>query len=190
MAKKTVDNRKKNKRRQASEEVAGIHIYKDDHNRYVYYDVFSKNGYVLSDIPKYKTLSSRFIIAFVAGVLTATFEVTIYLSVLLGLAVYAFMEYKFRAFLKRQTMLPNFKRKARPAKLLTAASSETNKIYIRILLYFLAGILFILLILAEPQYATYLKVLCVLLSIGSFAMAIFQIYALFYKKKNKIQTKL
>lgn len=189
MAKKTVDNRKRKKRGQPSDEVAGIHIYKDDHNRYVYYDVFSKNGYVLNDIPKYKTYSSRFLIAFIAGVLIATFEIGILLSVLLGLIVYAVMEFKFRSYLKEQTMLPKFKRQERPPRLLTAASEETKKICIRIVLYILVSVLFILLILSEPQYETYLKILCVFLSIGAFAMAIFQVYALFYKKKHNIQTK-
>jgi len=183
MAKKTV-NKKKNRMGQQGEEVAGFHIYKDDHNRYVYYDVFSKNGYVLNDVQRYKTYSSRFIAGLLAGIIGASFEIGIYLSIILGVVVYAVLEFKFRSFLKKQTMVPNFKRKERPPRLLTAASEDTKKIYSKIGAYLAMSILLVLLVYTEPDYEEYIKYLCIALSVGSLCMAIFQVRALFFKKAN------
>lgn len=181
MAKKT-KNKKMNRMGQQREELAGLHIYKDEHNRYVYYDVFSKNGYVLNDVQTYKTYSSRFIAGLIAGIIGASFEIGIYLSVILAIVVYGIMEFKFRSFLKKQTMVPNFKRKERPPRLLTAASDNTKKIYSKIGAYLAMSILLVLLVYTEPNYEAYIKYLCIGLSFASLCMAIFQIRALFFKR--------
>ena len=48
MAKKELSKKEqlKQNRKKLAEELSGMHIYKDNHNRYVYYDIFTKNGYV------------------------------------------------------------------------------------------------------------------------------------------------
>ena len=71
MANKAVNKKKKG---MSGEDLAGMHIYKDDHNRYVYYNVFDHVGYILNDIPKYKTYSSRFIVGLIGGILAYSFD--------------------------------------------------------------------------------------------------------------------
>lgn len=183
MAKKTVNT--KNKKKTATEELAGVHIYKDDHNRYVYYNVFDHNGYVLNDIQKYKTYSSRFIVGLIGGILAYSFDLGAVLSVIIGLAAYILMEIKFRMFLKKQSMLPNFKRKERPPRLVTAASEETKKIYMKIVAYIAFGVLIIILPFSEPtRYDDIMKYACIIIGIASIGVAIFQVRALFFKKAN------
>ena len=42
--------------------VSGWHVYKDERGRAVYYDVFSKNGYILANNEdRYKQFSMRFV---------------------------------------------------------------------------------------------------------------------------------
>lgn len=182
-------NKKKTKKN-AAEELAGIHIYKDDHNRYVYYDIFSKCGYVINNVQSYKVLANRFMFGLVSGVLVATFDLgqyTLWLSLGLGIAIYLFMEFKFRSYLKRQTMLMNFQPKQRPPRVLTAAGDETKRIYLKIALYFAFAILIIIMAFMEQKYDLWIKIACVLVGIGAGALAIFNIYALSYKKKNNIE---
>lgn len=181
MANKAIDKNKKNMK---GEELAGFHIYKDDHNRYVYYNVFNHVGYVLNDIPKYKTYSSRFLIGLVAGIIAFSFDLSEILSILIGVAAYVFMEVKFRLFLRNQTQIPNFKRKERPPRLVTAASEETKKIYMKIVAYLLFGILIIILPYTEDHFNTISKFLCILVGVLAIGISLFQVRALFYKKAN------
>ena len=181
MANKAVNKKKKG---MSGEDLAGMHIYKDDHNRYVYYNVFDHVGYILNDIPKYKTYSSRFIVGLIGGILAYSFDLGALLSIIIGVAAYALMEVKFRLFLKKQTQIPNFKPKERPLRLLTAASEETKKIYMKIAAYLLFGILIILLPFSEGGYDDLLKAMCIALGILAIGVSLFQVRALFYKKAN------
>lgn len=181
MAKKAVKN---NKNKMNREELSGFNIYKDDHNRYVYYNVFNHVGYVLSDIQKYKSYSSRFIVGLLAALLSYSFDLGITISIILGIAAYVFMEVKFRLFLRTQTQIPNFKRNQRPPRLITAASEETSKIYMKIVAYLLFGILIIYLPFTEDHYQMIVKVLCIIVGIAAIGVSLFQVRALFYKKVN------
>lgn len=184
MAKKTID--KKKARQKVSEELAGFHIYKDDHNRYVYYDVFSHNGYVLNNTQSYKAYSNRFILGLVAGILIYTFELGVIISILGGVLIYAVMEFKFRSFLKKQTMLINFQPKKRTPRIIVAASDKKNKIILRIVLFFVFAVLIIVLAFMEKEYDMIMKGACIAVGIGAFYMSLFNAYAYIYKKKNDI----
>ena len=76
MAKKELSKKEqlKQNRKKLAEELSGMHIYKDNHNRYVYYDIFTKNGYVISNVPSYRNYANRFILAAVVGILVYTFD--------------------------------------------------------------------------------------------------------------------
>lgn len=194
MAKKTVDKKtaRKQARQKASEELAGIHIYKDDHNRYVYYDVFSHSGYVINNVQSYRGYANRFMLALVAGVLLYTFDLGTwkpFIAIGAALLIYIIMEIKFRSFLKRQTLILNFQPKERPPRVLTAASEEKKKLILKIILFLAFSILIIVLpfVSTTQQYDIYMKVACVLIGIGALGICIFHIYALFYKNKNGIE---
>lgn len=186
MAKKIVNN-KKTIRGNAHQELAGIHIYKDDHNHYVYYDVFTKNGYILNDIPKYKTYSQRFVLALMLGILTTSIIESAgpYIGLAIGSAVYILLEIKFRLFLKHLRMIPAFKRKARPPRLHTAASEDYKKIISKIVAFISISILLILLVITEKTvYTGILLYLVYAMSAGSLILAIFYMRALLFKKAN------
>ena len=190
MAKKTVD--KKKARKQASEELAGLHIYKDDHNRYVYYDVFTHTGYVINNVQSYRGYANRFMLALVAGVLIYTFDLgkwKPFLALGVALLIYVVMEVKFRMFLKKQTLLLNFQPKERPPRVVTAASEEKKKIIIKIILLLAFAVLIIILpfVPSKQVYDIYMKAACILIGIGAIGLCIFQIYALIYKNKNNIE---
>ena len=115
MAKKELSKKEqlKQNRKKLAEELSGMHIYKDNHNRYVYYDIFTKNGYVISNVPSYRNYANRFILAAVVGILVYTFDFgkwTLPFALGAALLVWAVMEYKFRAFLRHQTLIMNFRR--------------------------------------------------------------------------------
>lgn len=181
MANKTANKKKKGPIR---EELAGMHIYKDDHNRYVYYDVFTHVGYILNDIQKYKGHSSRFIVALIIGILAYSFDLHAMISIGIALVAYLFMEVRFRMFLKKQSKILNFKPKQRPPRLLTAASEETKRIYMKIVAYLLFGILIILLPFSEDGYDDFVKGLCVVIGIVAIGVSLFHVRALFYKKAH------
>ena len=183
MAKKTVD-KKKSKR--APEELAGMHIYKDDHNRYVYYDVFSHVGYVINNTQSFKAYSNRFILGLIAGILVYTFDLGYLLAVGAGLLAYGFMEFKFRSFLKKQTMLMNFVPKKRTPRIIMAASDKKGKILLRIVLFLAFAVLIVLLAFVEEKYDIIMKAACVVVGIGALYMSLFNVYALIYKNKHDI----
>ena len=125
-----------------------------------------------------------FIVGLIGGILAYSFDLGALLSIIIGVAAYALMEVKFRLFLKKQTQIPNFKPKERPLRLLTAASEETKKIYMKIAAYLLFGILIILLPFSEGGYDDLMKAMCIALGILAIGVSLFQVRALFYKKAN------
>lgn len=193
MAKKELSKKEqlKQNRKKLAEELSGMHIYKDNHNRYVYYDIFTKNGYVISNVPSYRNYANRFILAAVVGILVYTFDFgkwTLPFALGAALLVWAVMEYKFRAFLRHQTLIMNFQPKERPPRILTAASSEGKKIVLKIVLYIMfAGLIIALPFADKSNTDTTRVVICVAIGIIALGMACYQGYALSYKKKHNIE---
>lgn len=90
--------------------VSGWHVYKDERGRAVYYDVFSKNGYILANNEdRYKQFSMRFVMGAIGFILMLMFDMPIWLCVLAGVGVYGFLEFRFRRFLKNLARVENFK---------------------------------------------------------------------------------
>ena len=90
--------------------VSGWHVYKDERGRAVYYDVFSKTGYILANNEdRYKQFSMRFVMGAIGFILMLMFDMPIWLCILAGVAVYGFLEFRFRRFLKNLTRVENFK---------------------------------------------------------------------------------
>ena len=72
--------------------VSGWHVYKDERGRAVYYDVFSKTGYILANNEeRYKQFSMRFVMGLIGFILILMFNMPIWLCVLAGVGVYAFL---------------------------------------------------------------------------------------------------
>ena len=179
MAKKELSKKEqlKQNRKKLAEELSGMHIYKDNHNRYVYYDIFTKNGYVISNVPSYRNYANRFILAAVVGILVYTFDFGKWT-----------LPFALGAALRHQTLIMNFQPKERPPRILTAASSEGKKIVLKIVLYIVfAGLIIALPFADKSNTDTTRVVICVAIGIIALGMACYQGYALSYKKKHNIE---
>ena len=111
--------------------LGGIHIYEDSHGRAVYYDVFTKCGYVLDDREQaYRPYAMRFVIGIFAAVLTYMFELPLWMCLGLGVVAYGVMEVKFRKFLKTVPQMIDFKPKKRIGLVESAADDTKNRICI------------------------------------------------------------
>lgn len=169
--------------------LSGLHIYKDDHNRNVYYDVFSKHGYIINDIQTYRLCSNRFIIGLVGGALIYTFGMEFWIGILVGLAVYAVMEIKFRSFLKRQSIILNFSPKTKISALEQFAFEDRKKLMLKMVLVYLFAILIVIYPYTLDTFAMSQAILCIVIGIIAFAYALYLSYGLYYQyRKNKKET--
>lgn len=109
--------------------VSGWHVYKDERGRAVYYDVFSKTGYILANNEdRYKQFSMRFVLGAIGFILMLMFDMPIWLCVLAGVAVYGFLEFRFRRFLKNLVRVENFKCNEKMKSEASIKTLDTNKI--------------------------------------------------------------
>ena len=163
--------------------LGGMHIYIDTHGRAVYYDVLTKIGYVLDDYENtYRPYSMRFVIGIFAAVLIKMFEAPLWLCVVLGFVAYAFMEVKFRLFLKKLPQLLDFKPEKRAGIITTAANEETKKIVLKLILYIALAVL-IIINAYDQKYEGIILAANWLICLFGIYFAVIQVLALI--KKNK-----
>lgn len=164
--------------------VSGLHIYLDERGRSIYYDVFSKCGYVLANNEaRYRQYSMRFILGIIGFMLMLMFNMPIWLCILVGVLVYAFMEYKFRSFLKTLVKIENFKCTEKAKVSSTVKQMETNKVIIK----FVCLLLFSGLIIVNANnegYTGWLLYLNYLISILAFVYALYHAKELLTRKKK------
>ena len=168
---------------QPEKAVGGIHVYQDDKNRFVYYNVFNKTAYILTDHEKeFRTYSQRFVLGLVAVILTYLFDIPFLFCIVIGVIAYGLMEIKFRKFLSRLPQIPGFVPKKRTSAVEKEAAQDFKKIVLKAILTFLLGIL--LIINADMQkYTGMILYLNWILSISAFALCVIEIRALFTKRK-------
>jgi uncharacterized membrane protein len=119
--------------------VSGWHVYKDERGRAVYYDIFSKTGYILANNEeRYKQFSMRFVMGLIGFILILMFNMPIWLCVLAGVGVYAFLEFRFRKFL---ATLPRIEKMKSEASIKTL---ETNKVILKMVLLIALSVLIVL----------------------------------------------
>lgn len=163
--------------------LGGIHIYEDNHGRAVYYDVFTKCGYVLDDREQaYRPYAMRFVIGIFAAILTYMFELPIWLCILLGVVAYGVMEVKFRKFLTTVPTMIDFKPTKRVGLVESAADDTKNRILLKLLLYFALAVL-IILNAYQQKYRGFMLALNYVISVFGVAFGVIQILA--YIRKGK-----
>ncbi|QNM12384.1 MULTISPECIES: hypothetical protein [Bacillota] len=163
--------------------LGGIHIYEDSHGRAVYYDVFTKCGYVLDDREQaYRPYAMRFVIGIFAAVLTYMFELPLWMCLGLGVVAYGVMEVKFRKFLKTVPQMIDFKPKKRIGLVESAADDTKNRILLKVLLYFALAVL-IILNAYQQKFTGFMLGLNYLISVFGVVFGIIQIMA--FVKKGK-----
>lgn len=129
---------------QTDVQIGGMHIYVDEKGRYVYYNVFDKNGYVMDGYEKqYRTYSSRFILGIVAGLFATLFDLPVILCIAIGIAGYLIMEFRFRKFLRSVPRITNFKPQKRTGAIARESSQDAWKILLKAGLFLLLGVLLV-----------------------------------------------
>lgn len=122
--------------------IGGFSIYQDKKGRILYYQRYQKIGYVLNHhIPEYRKHSSRWIISILTTILLHILNFPIYISLLGGLLIFVLLEYRFYKFLSSLTKVPNFQPEQKLGYLYKERSLPKNKLYIKVILYFLLSIL-------------------------------------------------
>lgn len=173
---KTIEN-------QPDKAIGGIHVYQDEHNRYVYYNIFDKKAYVLTGHEKeFRTYSQRFVFGLIAVILTYLFEIPLLFCGIIGIIAYVLMEIKFRRFLNKLPHFTGFTPTKRTSILQKELSLNINKIILKAILTFILGILLIV----NAKISGYTGVILYLnwlLSAFAFLMCIVEIRAIFIKSK-------
>lgn len=169
--------------------VTGFNIYKDKKNRDVYYDVFTKEGYVITpnEVTKLNFYQKRFIIPVIIFALTYTIDLFGFKFGIVGagaasLLSFVCIEYFFRfRFLKSMITLPNFvPNKKEDYFHQLATSSPLSSLIIKGILYIALGVLLIVFGLQE-SFQTFEWVVCIVITIVVTVVGFFQLYAAYIK---------
>lgn len=131
-----------------AKELNGLFIYQDKYHGTVYYDIFTKNGYILSnDDIRYYTLSVAFIPLTVAlFYFTTQFKIDTYISLLISLGFYIIVQLIFRfAFLYKLPCVENYN-KERNENIFDNLISNYSKQRLLLIIIFLAALTVVTLI--------------------------------------------
>ena len=173
--------------------VTGFNIYKDKRNRDIYYDVFTKEGYVITPefVNKMNFYQKRLIIPIVIFALTYTVDLLGFKFGVIGASVFAIiafvaLEYLFRfRFLKSMIILPNFvPNKKENYFHQLAASTNLSSLVLKGVLYLALGVLLILFGFQE-QFKTLEWIVCISITIVIEIVGCFQLYAAYIKHNSK-----
>ena len=175
---------RKTKETDLTNTVSGMHIYKDERGRPVYYDVFSKSGYILTNNEdRYKQYSMRFMMGVIGFVLMMLFNMPVIVDIVVGLGVYGFMEYKFRQFLKTLVHVENFKCNEKMKSQQSIKTLDTNKVIIKMILLIALSIL-IVINAQNEQYTGWLLYLNYMISVLSILFALYHAKELISRKQG------
>ena len=164
--------------------VSGWHVYKDERGRAVYYDVFSKTGYILANNEdRYKQFSMRFVMGAIGFILMLMFDMPIWLCVLAGVAVYGFLEFRFRRFLKNLTRVENFKCDEKMKSEASIKTLETNKVILKMVLLIALSVLIVLNALNE-HYTGWMLYLNYVISVLTMIFALYHAKELISRKSK------
>jgi len=125
-------------------QIRAFNVYLDKNGNSIYYDRFSKCGYLLKEevFPRFRTYNNRYMLAFMFGVLAYNFIANLLGTIIITIAIGLAMEYFFRKkFLAHLTKYPNFKPEIKASG---KNSDESNfKVVVRLLLYLAFAILIV-----------------------------------------------
>lgn len=160
---------------------SGIHIYIDDKGRDVYYDVFTKRGYVIQEKNRstYARFENRYLLCIILIILLCSITDNYLLSIIIGVVAAIIYEIAFRFnFLTTLVAINNFKPKEKNSIINQIANSnQKQKTIIKVILYIALAVLIV--INAYKQgLSTPLIILSYIVSLFGIASAIINIIAL------------
>lgn len=128
--------------------LSGNNIYLDLYGDAVYYNIFNKNGYIISKQmeQKFKIFYYRYSIIFIFMVLMGDYFKSLQNTFLVGIVVTVLVEIYFRRiFLNKLKVIKNFKRERKTSKLESIVNSkEKEKIVMKACAYALLSVLLII----------------------------------------------
>lgn len=128
--------------------LAGNNIYLDLYGEAVYYNLFDKNGYIVSKQieQKFKVFYHRYSIIFIVMILLGDYFKSLQNTFLIGIGVIAIVELYFRfIFLKQLKVIKNFKRERKTSMLESIVrSNEKEKIVMKACAYALLSVLIVI----------------------------------------------
>ncbi|MGB4985826.1 MAG: hypothetical protein WBO70_08645 [Erysipelotrichaceae bacterium] len=164
----------------------GMHIYQDSKGRYVYYDIFTRNGYIInaSSINKYYFFQNRYILSIILTVLLATLIPNPMTIVGIGFSTVAVLEFLFRAkYLTTLTTLTRFVPTTKKSFINQIVDADVlSKVIMKVILYLALAIL-IVLNGYEQKLGTFMMV--VSYAIGVFALGMSGTYLIAAIKMGK-----
>lgn len=162
-------------------------IYLDRYGDTVYYNLFDKNGYIVSKEmeQKFRVFYYRYSIIFIFVILLGDYFKTFQNTLLLGFGASLLVELYFRfVFLKKLKVIKNFNRERKLSKLEALVKSKAkDKIIMKACAYALLSVLLIINAM-QQNFNILLLILSIIGSVYSFYTVIIDIIA-FTKIKNK-----
>lgn len=128
--------------------LSGTNIYLDMYGDTIYYNIFNKNGYIVSKAveQKFKLFYHRYSIIFILLILLGDYFNTFTNTLSFGLVLIALSEFYFRVFfLNKLKVIKNFKRERKVSILENIIKSkEKEKTIMKAVAYILLSVLIIL----------------------------------------------
>ncbi len=169
-------------------DLRGVSIYQEK-KRTVYYDMFTKSGYVINnaEVRNYMLFSNRHTAIALGAVVIYYLTNNVVLSVVAGIAALVIMELVFRkTFLQK---LPEIKNYQRPHKQSYVDSIATDETVTRILLLILIGVLLAFMLIYNIATGIYKDQLSVIMSymvvVGAVILTVLHTIALIKKLTNR-----
>ena len=166
--------------------LSGSNIYLDIYGDSIYYNVFNKNGYIISKEveQKFRIFYYRYSIMFIVMILLGDYFKSLQNTLLVGIGAVVLVELYFRLiFLKRLKVIKNFKRERKTSRLESIVKSkEKEKTIMKACAYALLSILVIINAIQQNFNVLFL-VLSIFVAIYSFYIGIINIIAFSKMKK-------
>ncbi|GAB6168841.1 hypothetical protein JCM1393_13010 [Clostridium carnis] len=166
--------------------LAGNNIYLDVYGNKVYYNIFNKNGYVISknNEQKFRVFYYRYSIIFMLLILLGDYFNTLQNTLIFGAGLIILSELYFRTFfLNKLKVIKNFKRDKKVSVLeQTIKSKEKEKTIMKACAYILLSVLIIINAIQQNFNIVFL-IVSVLLSIFSLYSGIINMVAFIKMKK-------
>ena len=172
------------KKKDTEQKVSGINVFYDAKDRPIYFDRFSKNGYLIKDVEKtYNFYSMRFAIGIIGAIISYAFNLSIAVCIGIGVVLYVFMEFQFRRFLRNLTVYKDFKPEKKIGRIEAEMGMETNKITLKGFLFLVLAVLLVLNCL-EEQYTGVAMIINYILAAAALLYALFDFFVLAKKVKK------
>ena len=166
--------------------LSGSNIYLDMYGDTIYYNVFNKNGYIVSKQieQKFRIFYYRYSVIFIVMILLGDYFKSLQNTFLVGGGAVILSEVYFRSiFLKKLKVIKNFKRERKISRLeITIKSKEKEKVVMKACAYALLSVLIIINAIQQNFNELFLVVSAVA-AIYSFYIGIINIIALSKMKK-------